>query len=82
MHSKKPDLPPSQKKRNNEALKSIAKYGGIAFQFAGLIALGFYGGLKLDGYLDNEKPIFAAVFSIIGLLLALYIALKDFIKKP
>ena len=85
MHSKKQDSlrkKNPKKKNNNEALKSIAKYGGIAFQFAGLGGLGFWGGLKLDNHLNNEKPVFAAIFSIVGLALAMYLAIKDFIKKP
>lgn len=80
MHSKKPDSP-NPKKKNNDALKSIAKYGSIAFQFGILSGLGFYGGYELDNYLGNEKPVFAALFSVIGLALAFYVVFKDLKKN-
>ena len=80
MHSKKQDsrIP---KKNNNRKFFNYAKYSGIAFQFAALIGLGFYGGSRLDKYLELQKPIFTAVFALLGVIIGIYFAIKDFIKK-
>jgi hypothetical protein len=46
-----------------------------------LIFAGVFGGMKLDSKL-HSLPIFTIVLSLTGLILALYFALKDLIKKP
>ncbi len=73
--------PPKPKKNNPDALKSIAKYGYIAFQFGVPAGLGFYGGYQLDAYMENSKPVFAAIFSIIGLAIAFYTVFKNLKNK-
>ena len=69
------------KTNNKKKIFDYAKYSGIAFQFAALIGLGFYGGSRLDKYLYLQKPIFAAVFAFMGVIMGMYFAIKDFIKK-
>lgn len=68
-------------KKNKTNLNNIAKYSGIGFQFIAVVGAGFYGGYQLDKYLSNPKPVFAAIFAFIGVVLGIYLALKDFIKK-
>jgi F0F1-type ATP synthase assembly protein I len=69
---------PRQESKNQ--MKSYAKYTGMAFQMAAVIFLGVFGGLKLDEYLNLNFPLFTIIFSFISIALAVYIAIKDFIK--
>jgi len=46
-----------------------------------IILLFYWAGSKLDERGTNEKPVFTAIFSLLGVFAALYITLKDFIKK-
>ncbi|MBL0315601.1 MAG: AtpZ/AtpI family protein [Flavobacteriales bacterium] len=53
----------------------------MATQMAATIFVGVWGGKKLDEYLKNETPVFTLVFSLLGVVIAMYNVIKDFIKK-
>ena len=59
----------------------IIKYSSMATQMAVTIFIGVWGGKKLDEYLKNETPVFTLVFSLLGVVIAMYNVIKDFIKK-
>ena len=65
----------------NKSLKSYAKYSGIAFQMAAIIFLGTWGGYKLDEYFGFKKHILTLILSLLSVVIAIYYAVKDFIKK-
>ena len=45
-----------------------------------IIVLGVFGGFKLDQKLNLSFPVFTLFLSIIAVGLAIYIAIKDFLK--
>ena len=61
--------------------KSSLQYTGIAVQMLVPILIGFLGGRKLDSYLQNKTPVFTLVFGLSGIVIGIYLAIKDFIKK-
>jgi F0F1-type ATP synthase assembly protein I len=75
---KRKSSPTKDKKRKQ--LSSVIKYSGLAFQMIVVILVVLYGGIKLDEYLQREFPLFTFIGAILGVVLALYFALKDFIK--
>lgn len=44
-----------------------------------VIALGVFGGLKLDEFFGNENPICLVILSLLAVFAAIYLAIKDFI---
>jgi hypothetical protein len=62
-------------------LKNYAKYSSIAFQMLVIILLGVFGGYKLDQYLELKFPVFTLVLSLASVALAIYYAIKDFLKN-
>lgn len=68
------------KRQENNDLNNYAKYSGIAFQMAAIIALTTWGGIKLDKLAGFETPVFTIILSLFGVFAAIYIAIKDFIK--
>jgi len=52
----------------------------MSFQMAITVLVITFAGIKLDAYL-NTKPFMAITFCLISIAAALYVALKDFIKK-
>ena len=76
-HSQKKN---KQKDKMNNSLKSYAKYSGIAFQMGAIIFLGTWGAYRLDNYFNFENHILTLILSPVSVLLAIYIAVKDFIK--
>ena len=69
------------KNDQDSPLSSYAKYSGLAFQMGAVIAITVWGGVKLDEMTGNEKPIFTIILSLFGVFTAIYVAIKDFIKK-
>ncbi len=74
--------PDSKKKDDlNQSLRSYAKYSGLAFQMGLIIFIGTWGGYQLDRYFHFESHILTLILSILSVFIAIYTAIKDFIKK-
>ncbi len=69
------------KKTSKNTIQNIAKYTGLSFQMLALVLLFVFGGKKLDEYLQLQMPIATLIMSLIGVALAIYVAIKDFISK-
>jgi len=53
----------------------------MGFQMVIVILIFFWAGSKLDERSSNEKPVFTAILTVLGVFAGLYLALKDFIGK-
>ena len=53
----------------------------MGFQMIVIILLFYWGGSKLDERSSNEKPVFTAILTVLGVFAGLYIVLKDFIVR-
>jgi len=53
----------------------------MASQMAITIFLGVWGGIQLDKHFPQGIPIFTLVLSLLGVVLAVYLVIKDFIRK-
>jgi len=76
MDPRKP-IDPQKATRN---LKEYARYSNLGIQMIVVILLGVYGGIQLDKWLDLKFPVFTVVLSFLGVILGIYIGLKDFIR--
>ncbi|MDH3650011.1 MAG: AtpZ/AtpI family protein [Saprospiraceae bacterium] len=56
------------------------KYSGMAFQIAAYIIVGLFLGKQLDKYLENDRPLFAALGAIL-FLIAFFIKLVNDLNK-
>lgn len=79
----KKNLKKSKKNKDDfkNSLNNYAKYSGMAFQMAAVIFLGTWGGYKLDSYFNFENHILTIILSLLSVVLAIYVAVKDFLKK-
>ena len=66
---------------NNSGLNSYVRYSGMGFQMVAIILLFYWAGSKLDERSGNEKPVYTALLTPLGVFAGLYIILKDFIFK-
>jgi len=62
-------------------LNNYAKYSAMVFQMAAIIFGGSYLGIYLDDRFKTNKPVFTASLALFSVFLAIYFAIKDFIKK-
>lgn len=46
-----------------------------------IIFLGVWGGMKLDQKFNNSFPVFTLVLSLVSVALAMYMTIRDFLKK-
>ncbi len=70
-----------QNKPQNKGLQNFARYSGMAFQMAGIILLTTFGGVKLDKITHRETPVFTIILSLLGVFAAIYISIREFLKK-
>jgi hypothetical protein len=81
MENQNPQLKPKPDKEKRPPLESYARYSNLAFQMFAIIGIGIFGGVKLDQWLKIGFPVFTVLLSILSVAAAIYIAIKDFIKK-
>jgi F0F1-type ATP synthase assembly protein I len=75
-------IPPDKKPRPTDNSNSVLKYSGMAFQIGACIMLGFWEGMKLDELLGFKNiPVFTLVLGLLGVVVGIYISIKDLLKK-
>lgn len=73
-------------KKNNKPsrkptpLNNLARLSGIGIQMGIIIALGSYGGKKLDEYYQLEKKWFTIGLTLLAVAAALYLTIKQINK--
>ena len=72
---------PEDRKQTQKQFNAYAKYSSLAIQMMVIIAGGTYGGFRLDKYLDWKFPVFTVILSLLSVVLAIWYAVKDLLKK-
>lgn len=72
---------PKSSNSKKNPLNTYAKYSAMVFQMAAIIFGLSYAGLKLDDYFKTKFPVFTVSLVLFSVFLAIYFAIKDFIKK-
>ena len=60
---------------------SYLKYATMGTQMIVIMALGAFGGYALDKWMGLKFPVFTIVLSMLAIAAALYLSIKDFLKK-
>ena len=77
-----PETNPTNPRKKQPPLINYSKYAGMGLQMAVIIAIGTYGGIKLDHYFGFKKfPAFTLTFSLLSVVAAIYFSVKDLLKK-
>lgn len=77
------DLQPKQEKEKNnkdDGLKAYSRYSTIAIQMVVIIIATSLGGVQLDK-LAGTKPLFTVILSLLGVLSAMWLIIKDALRK-
>jgi F0F1-type ATP synthase assembly protein I len=75
MPEEKPKLPPKKQ------LEFYARYSTLALQMIVIIGVGVFAGVKLDNWLNTRFPVFTVVLSVLSVILSIYQATHDLLKK-
>lgn len=73
--------PNSAKKKQPDDKGSMMRYASMGTQMMVIIGLGVFGGVKLDEYLGWKTPVCTLVLSLLSVAAAIYLSIKDFLKK-
>lgn len=65
--------------QGRSGLNDYMKYAGMGFQMLAIIGIFAWAGVKLDKRTGNDKQIYTAVLSLLGVVIGIYTVLKDFI---
>ncbi len=69
------------KKKRAESSNAYMRYATMGTQMLVIIGLGVFGGYYLDKYLEFKVPVFTLLFSLGSVAAAIYLSVKDLIKK-
>ena len=69
-----------KQQKEKDKFKAYAKYSNMAIKMMSIIVLGTFGGFKLDELLDWGFPVFTVVLSLLSVVIAIYISVKDLLK--
>lgn len=72
--------PESTKKNKKSSSQTIMRFSSVALQMGLIIGLGAWGGTQLDLKVQNEKPIWTIVLTLLGVAIALYLVIKEALK--
>lgn len=64
-----------------QQFESYARYSSLAIQMCVIIGAGVFGGIKTDQWLKLKFPVFTLILTVFAFVTAIYIAVKDFIRK-
>ena len=62
-------------KKNN--VTKFAKFSALSIQMAVAIGGGAWGGTLLDAKMQNSKPVFTILFSLLGIAASFYFVIKE-----
>jgi F0F1-type ATP synthase assembly protein I len=70
-----------EKQRIEKPMKEYARYSGIGFQMIATILIALFAGIKLDKWLEMKFPLFTLILTLLGVGIAMYVVIKEFVKK-
>lgn len=68
--------PETKKKQLLNTANSYVKYSALAFQMVGIIGIFTFIGYKIDESRQSDTPLITGIFSLVGVMAALYTVFK------
>lgn len=66
---------------NSNRSHSFLRFSSMATQMGITIFLGVWGGIKLDQFFQFETPVMTLICSLLGVILAVYIVIREVLRK-
>ncbi len=67
--------------QGRSGLNDYLKYTGLGFQMLAIIGIFTWAGIKLDERSTSDTSLYTAILALLGVIIGIYIALKDFIQR-
>lgn len=79
MEQQQPD-PEKKESKGREGLDAYSRYSTIAIQMVIIIIIMSLGGVKLD-QLAGTEPLLTVIFSLLGVVAAMWLVIKEALKQ-
>ncbi|MBN1822480.1 MAG: AtpZ/AtpI family protein [Prolixibacteraceae bacterium] len=71
-----------QKSNNNKnKFDSFIRYSGLGFEMLAIIALGTFGGYKLDQWLKTDFNWFTLILMVFSVVISIFYGVRNLLKK-
>ncbi len=80
MPRKNQDESKEKRKKKNNVLNNYAKYSNLAIQVIIILLGAIFGGRALDNYMEWQIPVFTLGFSLLAIVVVLYIFISSVSK--
>ncbi|MCB0374695.1 MAG: AtpZ/AtpI family protein [Sinomicrobium sp.] len=70
----------TSRKKPKRPLEQYVRFSGILFQMIGIIALGTFGGIKLDERYPNKNDVYTVTLTTLAVVASIYVAIRQIIK--
>ena len=77
----KEEIKKSKKQPDSNKPNSILRYSGMGLQMAAIMLLGAWSGIQIDKQLEIKNSIFTAILTILAVIIAVYLTIRDLIKN-
>ena len=75
------EKPKKSLKEGLSSSREFIKYTNIAIRMIIIILVGVYAGIKLDEYLELETAIFTLILSLVAVIMAMYVIIREITSK-
>jgi ATP synthase protein I len=77
----KEEIKKSKKQPDNNKSNSILRYSGMGVQMGAIMLLGAYAGIQIDKHFGIKNNLFTAILTIVAVIVAVYLTIRDLIKN-
>ena len=74
-------MPTNKSEKKPKKLPDYAKYSGMGLQMLVIMLAGVFGGKYLDKLVAPPFPVFTLLLTLLGVAVAIWYFIKDFLKK-
>lgn len=71
----------NQSRPRKNPLPNYARYSSLAFQMLAVMLAGAFAGVRIDKWTGFKFPVFTMILLSLSVVLAIYLAIKDLLKK-
>ena len=75
------EKPKKSLKEGLSSSREFIKYTNIAIRMIIIILVGVFAGIKIDEYLELESSIFTLIFSLLAVVMAMYVIIREITSK-
>ncbi len=70
-----------QNRKNKNKFDDFIRYSGLGFEMMAIIALGTFGGYKIDQWMDNDFKWATLGLMVLSVVISIFYGIRNILKK-